>query len=69
MQINNIEELIDFVNRKEVSYQNAEKVVNTCFSIVTVSFRDFDPEKDTKEALIKKINGTYQTDVFIHWED
>lgn len=69
MKINNVQELIDFVNRNDVSYFDAVRVVNTCFEIVEISFREYDPEIDSKENLIEKINNDYQTDVFIHWQD
>ena len=67
--INNIEELIDFVNRSDVSFKDAELLTHRCFGIAVISFRDFDPVKDTKEKLIEKIKGSYQQDILIHWTD
>ena len=69
MKINNIEELIDFVVRADISYEDAERVTHKCFGIALISFRDFDPVKDTKENLIEKINGDYQKNILIRWTD
>jgi hypothetical protein len=69
MRITNISELIDFVSRKDVSFKDAEAVTNKCFGIHVIAFRDYDPDLDTKDNLIQKINTEYQKAEFIHFED
>lgn len=69
MRITNIAELLDFVARKDVSFKDAEAVTNKCFGIETISFRDFDPDLDTKDNLIHKIKNGYQKSELIYWED
>jgi hypothetical protein len=69
MRITNISELIDFVSRTDVSFQDAEAVTNKCFGVETISFRDYDPNLDTKDNLIHKIKNDYQKSDLIHWQD
>lgn len=69
MQITNISELIDFVSRTDVSYQDAEAVTNKCFGIEIISFRDHDPDLDTKDKLIHRIKNDYQNSDLIYWQD
>lgn len=62
MQITNEIQLIDFINRKDVSYSDAEKLTNQCLNITQISFRDCKADIDTKENLIRKIKEVYQND-------
>lgn len=69
MRITNVAELIAFIRREDVSYQDAEAVTSKCFGIQVIAFRDYDPELDTKDKLIDNINTEYQKAEFIHFED
>lgn len=69
MTITNISELIDFVSREDVSFQDAEAVTNKCFGVETVSFRDYDLDFDKKDNLIHKIKNDYQNSDLVYWQD
>lgn len=58
VQINSIEELIDFVNRSDVSVNDALKVAKKCFEIVPIVFINEAGETTyTKADIIEKINN------------
>lgn len=58
VEINSIDELIDFVNRPDVSKEDALKVAEKCFSIKTIVFvnRETGETNYTKESIIEQIN-------------
>lgn len=58
ININNIDELIEFVNREDVSIKDALKVAEKCFGVVSITFvsRDTGETTYTKERIIEQIN-------------
>lgn len=56
IKINSKQELIDFVNREDVSKEDALKVAKKCFGVVSISFVNSDGEATfSKEDIIKQI--------------
>ncbi|HEY6143094.1 MAG TPA: hypothetical protein VIV55_06625 [Flavobacterium sp.] len=55
-QINSKEELIDFVNRNDVSIEDALKVAKRCFGTVAITFKNEAGETTFSKAdIVKKI--------------
>ena len=66
IQINNIKELIDFVNRSDISINDALKATKKCFGIASIVFIDEAGESTyTKADIIEKINNDKQKRVWI----
>ena len=58
IQINSKEQLIDFINRNDVSINDALKVANKCFGVVPIVFINEAGETTyTKADIIEKINS------------
>jgi hypothetical protein len=56
IKITNPQELIDFVNRKDVSVLDAEKIINKCFDVCIIDFSEGIIPELTKSDLINYIN-------------
>ena len=58
VQINSKEQLIDFINRNDVSINDALKVAKKCFRVVPIVFKNEAGETTyTKADIIEKINS------------
>ena len=58
IQINSKEQLIDFINRNDVSINDALKVAKECFGVVPIVFINEARETTyTKADIIEKINS------------
>ncbi|WP_369753340.1 hypothetical protein AB3G34_02320 [Flavobacterium sp. WC2409] len=66
VQINSKEELIDFINRSDVSINDALKVAKQCFGVVPIVFKNEAGETTFSKAdIIEKINNDKQKRVWI----
>ncbi len=66
INIKSIDELIEFVNREDVSKEDALKVAEKCFGIVPIVFINEDGETTFSKAdIIEKINNDNQKGIWI----
>lgn len=71
IKINNVHELIDFVNRNDISIQDAESVIEKCFTVIKIDFSEGDREPPTKAELINRIHEyskSTDTEIKIFWQ-
>jgi hypothetical protein len=56
IKINNANELIEFINREDVSIPDAEKITNKCFDVDVIDFTEGKKTNCTKSDLIDRVH-------------